>query len=183
MRKFILKCTAAILLVLLVFCLVMEVRFHGTIITDAKMTEDEILKEMPSIAVSETDLEMEKYVLSLPEVQALLDEVRANQTDEIPAAELTEAETEILLEEYMPEGYDKAVLSVIQESIYLQMLRGDKETIIYVFFTNGDTMQKTIALYRNGLSGHTCTACYSNDTMGVRKLIPKHQWFGWLKEM
>ncbi len=179
MKRISFICLAVFILFLILFCIVMEVRYQGTTITEVNMTEEEVLKEMPSIEVTEKDREMAEYLFSLAEVDAMF----KNLSEENPFVDLPAAETERLLGNYMPEDYDTAVLSVFHDCISLQMMRGEKESLIYIFFNNGNEPQKTIGIYRDGFSGRTCVACYTNDTMGIRKFVPKHQWFGWLREI
>ncbi len=184
MKKTITAASIVLILVLLVFCLIMEIRYQGTALAVSDLSEEEVLKEMPDIAISHKDLEMEQYILNLPEVQAKLDEVRYNQTDELAFISFTPAETEILLKNYIPEGYEVTELAVFRNAIYFTFIKGEKESVVYAVSPDGESaLQKTIGIYKGSSTRRTCTACYTNDLLGIRKMVPKHIWFGWLKEL
>ena len=72
MKKKIILSVLIIALLLTGFCLYMDTHYVVTVLEDVEMTEDEILKEMPEIAMTEADLALKEYVMALPEVKTIL---------------------------------------------------------------------------------------------------------------
>ena len=83
MKKKVLISGAILLLLAALFCLYMESRYVNIGSVDINMTAEEMVAERPDIAVSEKDLALEAYVLSLPEVQALVEQTKTENSDDL----------------------------------------------------------------------------------------------------
>lgn len=186
MKKKVLISGAIPLLLAALFCLYMESRYVNIGSVDINMTAEEMVAERPDIAVSEKDLALEAYVLSLPEVQALVEQTKTENSDDLKIAEVPLEEAALLLRNFTAEGWSVGELSVSQGSIiYVGFLHENgTERLIYTFFTDpNDTMRKTIGVYQVNADGEkNIQTIYTLDGENSQKMVFRRQWFSWLKQ-
>ena len=171
-----------VLLVLLLAAgeLILEHRFSENVLAPTEQIAEEILAERPDIAISETDLALEAYVLALPQVQEML--VRAGSASG-RSETLDPADAAPLLADWTEPGWSCTECSVTNGSVFVNFQENSGETAYrYSFFPGGDTsMHKTIVLYEDG--GRTCTAVYENRGGELKKYVPRHLWFSWIESL
>lgn len=172
---------AIVVLLLVAFELTMEHRYSVDAIVPVDMTDEEILAEMPDIAITEEDHALEAYVLALPQVQEML--VRAGGDSE-EAETMTQAEVQPVLAGWTQSGWSATELCAFQGVVYVSFREDSGETMcIYTFFPDQTSpMHKTIGVYAGGdaASESNFSAAYENRGGTLSKLVPKHQWFAWI---
>ena len=162
------------LLAAIVFVLSMEARYGGTTLVPVGLSEEQIRKEMPGIAITPEDAAMGRGLLTKKEIaQALLDE------NGVYAFQMEEAER--LLLEYAPEGVTVLELTVADVCVYAGFSKGEEQVIYYTFGSNGECRAKTIGVYGEKLSGERIVKeVYENRNGRITKTQEKHLWFAWL---
>ena len=172
-----------ILVLLVAFELNMERRYSISTLETADVADEEILAEMPEIAVSEEDHALEAYVLALPQVQEML--VRTSEADGDSALKseplpLTDAAP--LLADWTQPGWSLSELATIGSMVYATFTEDNGQSrCIYTFSPDGKTpMNKTIGVSPDGDSWHT-TALYENRGGELTKYVSRHQWFAWIQ--
>ena len=175
-----------ILVLLAAFELTMEQRYSIDSIDSVEptdTTDEEILAEMPEIAISEEDHALEAYVLALPQVQEMLartsvqDGNSALKSETLP---LTDAAP--LLSDWTQSGWSLSELATICSMVYVTFTEDNGQTrCIYTFSPDGKTpMNKTVGVSPDGHSWHT-TFLYENRGGELTKYASRHQWFAWLQ--
>ena len=182
-KKVILGIVAAVLL-LAALELTMEHRFSTKVLVPSDMTDEEILAELPEIAISEDDYALEAYVLALPQVQEML--VRTGG-DAGKTETLTQSEVQPILAGWTQSGWSATELCAFQGVVYVSFREDSGDTLcIYTFFPDQTSpMCKTIGIYEDGTHGSdgNCSAIYENRGGSLSKQVAKHQWFSWLKDL
>ena len=96
-----------------------------TIFVKEDMTKEEILAEMPEIAVTEQDEKLEDYVMGLPEVQELLSQPAGGS--------IRNEKEEALLSDFLAEGDLLTGFGVVDHDVYLDIKQGEKKQLSYTF--------------------------------------------------
>lgn len=158
----------------------MEIHHGGSALVRVRMTEDEILEEMPELAITEQDEALQQAVLAMPQVQNAL--AAANQAGaDAHALEISLPEAQAALDTFLPGGHTKIVeLCVMNSSsIYLTVLHSPEQRTSWHF--DDGTIHKTIAVYHvHEGEPSDLKASYSNDHDGIHKDVLNHLWFSWL---
>ena len=144
-----------------------------TIFVKEDMTKEEILAEMPEIAVTEQDEKLEDYVMGLPEVQELL-----SQPD---GGSIPNEKEEALLSDFLVEGDLLTGFNVVDHEVYLDIKQGEEKRISYTFDGDGtQPMRKIIWVYEQRWDGWRNTAAYEAWGDSYVKRTGKHAWFSWV---
>lgn len=144
-----------------------------TVFVKEDMTKEEILAEMPEIAVTEQDEKLEDYVMGLPEVQELL-----SQPD---GGSIPNEKEEALLSDFLAEGDLLTGFNVVDHEVYLDIKQGEEKRISYTFDGAGtQPMQKIIWVYEQRWDGWRNTAAYEVWGDSYVKRTGKHAWFSWV---
>ena len=178
MKNKIIKVLCVILIFCFCFCIYMERNYSRKHFVEADMTEEEILAEMPEIASSEEDYALEAYILSLPEVQELLE----NAEEEEFGAAFPYEESEVLLADWIPEGWKVMELAAQENRIYVSFINEGVCSRYYSFSPDGSyPMQKTVGIYgktwRNLIE---YKSVYQNANGEITKYVDKNEWFSWV---
>ena len=137
------------------------------------MTKEEILAEMPEIAVTEQDEKLEDYVMGLPEVQELL-----AQPD---GGSIPNEKEETLLSDFLAEGDLLTGFGVVDHDVYLDIKQGEEKQLSYTFDGAGiQPMRKIIWVYEQRWDGWQNTAAYEAWGDSYVKRTGKHAWFSWV---
>ena len=174
------KLTAILLLVFLGITwslLYLEAHFGHTLGVLSDMSEEEILAEMPDIAISEKDISMMDELLKSEEIAEafLLAEEKESEMYGFPVEE-----GEKLLGHWSPEGYEFAALSVSTTNgkcvsfLFLNDVVGDH--ILYSIDAESVLLQKHIAVYKKDILGLKFQ--WDIVTSMVRSLRQKQSAFG-----
>lgn len=170
-----------IIVLLAAFELNMEQRYSLSAVVTSDATAEEILSEMPEIAISETDRALRAHVLSSPQVQDLLARAENSSFSEIEV--LPAADTAALLQDWTtPECYD-AELSVMPPLVYVTFYRDNPDSACtYTLFPDREShITKTIGVYEGTGNSRNCVAVYENDDGQLSKIVSKHLWFSWIE--
>lgn len=144
-----------------------------TVFVKEDMTKEEILAEMPEIAVTEQDEKLEAYVLALPEVQELLGQPEGGN---IPYGK-----EEALLSDFLAEGDWVIGFSVLENMVELTIEQGEEKRISYTFDSTGtQPMRKIIWIFEQRWDGWRNTAAYEAWGDTYVKRTGKHAWFSWV---
>lgn len=146
-----------------------------TVFDKEDMTKEEILAEMPEIAVTKKDEALEDYVMGVPEVQELL-----AQPD---GGKIHNDELEAFLADFL--GQEDALVSLSvaehQVNVNLYVEKDVKKRIFYTFDGAGEQpMQKTIWKYEQRWDGERTTAIYEVCGDTYEKMTGRHDWFSWI---
>lgn len=174
------KLTAILLLVFLGITwslLYLEAHFGHTLGVLSDMSEEEILAEMPDIAISEKDISMMDELLKSEEIAEafLLAEEKESGMYGFPVEK-----GEKLLGHWSPEGYEFAALSVSTTNgkcvsfLFLNDVVGDH--ILYSIDAESVLLQKHIAVYKKDILGLKFQ--WDIVTSMVRSLRQKQSAFG-----
>ena len=180
------KLTAILLLVFLGITwslLYLEAHFGHTLGVLSDMSEEEILAEMPDIAISEKDISMMDELLKSEEIAEafLLAEEKESEMYGFPVEE-----GEKLLGHWSPEGYEFAALSVSTSNgkyvsfLFLNDVVGDH--ILYSIDAESVLLQKHIAVYKKDILGAEVSMGYSNINGQITKTETERIWFDWLRK-
>lgn len=174
----IIKVLCVILIFCFCFCIYMERNYSRVRFVEADMTEEEILAEMPEIAISEEDYALEAYILSLPEVQELLE----NAEEEEFGAAFPNEESEVLLADWIPEGWKVMELAAKDNRMYVSFINEGVCSRYYSFSSDGSyPMQKTVGIYRKTWRNLIeCKSVYQNTNGEITKYVDKNEWFSWV---
>lgn len=180
------KLTAILLLVFLGITwslLYLEAHFGHTLGVLSDMSEEEILAEMPDIAISEKDISMMDELLKSEEIAEafLLAEEKESGMYGFPVEK-----GEKLLGHWSPEGYEFAALSVSTTNgkcvsfLFLNDVVGDH--ILYSIDAESVLLQKHIAVYKKDILGAEVSMGYSNINGQIAKTETERIWFDWLRK-
>ena len=156
----------------------MESHFGTTRVVPVKLSTEQILKEMPSIAFTEEETTMVKELLA---TQEMAEAFILASNNENGAYIFPVSDAEKLLSEFTPEGYEVLELAVFNKCIYVSLLSREKTTIYYSFDSNFEYHEKTIGIYGKDLFGKRIVrAIYSNINGEITKHKEKRLWFEWM---
>lgn len=159
-----------------------EYRFGVSQSVECDLSAEEILAEMPSIAISEEDISMMKELLESEEIaEGFLLAEEGNSLYIFP-----QDVSENLLMDWIPEGFDVRYLSVSvgygKSHVTIIFLNERKQGIEYSFDSDFEYLHKTIGIYGKTIHGYqditTTYANLNNDV--ITKWEEKRLWFGWL---
>ena len=178
MKKNIVCVLLAVIIVAVGYVIYMESHFGTTTVVPVKLSAEQILKEMPSIAFTEEETTMAKELLATQEIEeAFL--LASNNENGVYIFPVSDAEK--LLSEYTPEGYEVLELAVFNKYIYVSFLSREKAAIYYSFDSNFEYQEKTIGIYGKDLFGERIVkAIYSNINGEITKHKEKRLWFEWM---
>lgn len=144
-----------------------------TVFVKEDMTKEEILAEMPEIAVTEQDEKLEDYVMGLPEVQELL-----AQPD---GGSIHSEQREVFFSDFLAEDDWITGFGVVDHDVYLNIEQGEEKRISYTFDGAGTKpMRKIIWVYEQRWDGWQNTAAYEAWGDSYVKRTGKHAWFSWV---
>ena len=170
-----------IIVLLAAFELNMERRFSLNSLEPTAASTEEILAEMPEIAISETDRALSAHVLSSAQVQDLLARAGNSRSSEIET--LPAADTEALLQDWTTPECNSTELYVIPPHVYVTFYRNSPDSACtYTLFPNQEShIIKTIHVYEGTGKNRSCTAVYENQDGQLSKSVKKHLWFSWIE--
>ena len=180
MKKKIVGVLLVAIVVALGHVIYMETHFVATTSVPVKLSEEAILDEMPSIAITEKDITMGKELLATPEMtEAFL--LASKDKNGVYAFPLDDAEK--LLAEWIPEDFEVLELAVLNEHIYVSFINRDKQSIYYSFDADFEYQNKTIGIYGTDLFGdRRVKAIYQNMNGEITKFKEQRLWFEWIKD-
>ena len=166
--------------------LYVEAHFGGYRATKCDISTEEILSEMPDVAITDEEISMMKALLESEEIAAafLLAEENARGMYDFPVEE-----AESLLAQWIPEGFAVGYLSAVvhletdEKRVDLAFFAEGKQHIYYGFDLDLDDSYKIISVYKKGIFGDRLTFTYHNWNGEITKWKEKRMWFRWLTEM
>lgn len=173
-------CVLLVLIAAAVACLFyLEFHFGTTTFAPLDTPPEQILKEMPDVAVTPDETSMTK---ALSQTQEVTDAFLRAENVESGVCEFSTSEAQILLQAYIPRDWNFLELTVFPRSVYLEFSKGEEQSVYYVFDPTGEIHEKTIGVYGKNLFGNrTVKAIYCNQNGQITKLKEKRLWFEWLK--
>ena len=177
------KAVYLLLILVLAICgwiLYMETHYADSTLTPVQMTEEEILAELPELAITDADEALQQAVLAMPQVQQVLEKTKPG-TGISRSLEISHSAAQKALNDFLPSDYSEIFeLSVMDgTTIYLSVLHGPTQRTIWQFYDG--TISKTIGIYRvHGANTPDLKTIYSNDHNGIQKEVFKPLWFSWL---
>lgn len=173
-------CVLLVLIAAAVTCLFyLEFHFGKTTFAPLDTPPEQILKEMPDVAVTLDETSMTK---ALSQTQEVTDAFLRAENVESSVCEFSTSEAQILLQAYIPRDWNVLELTVFPRSAYLGFSKGEKRSVYYAFDPAGEIHEKTIGVYGKDLFGNcTVKAIYCNQNGQITKLKEKRLWFEWLK--
>lgn len=182
MKKKLLWIFLSLLIVVSGYCIYQEAHFHMTTNVPAQMSEAQILKELPDIAISDTDKALRQAILDLPQIQDYLQKASCNPN--LESLSIAFSTVQAQLEPHLPEGWEKIMELAITAHgrIYFSVSCGPKKAVYYEFSTDDShPIQKMIGIYHLNHKGQIKNATiYSNTGTVIQKLVEKRIWFAWL---
>ena len=162
-------CVLLVLIAAAVACLFyLEFHFGTTTFAPLDTPPEQILKEMPDVAVTPDETSMTK---ALSQTQEVTDAFLRAKNVESGVCEFSTSEAQILLQAYIPRDWN-----------VLELTKGEEQSVYYVFDPTGEIHEKTIGLYGRNLFGNrTVKAIFCNQNGQITKLKEKRLWFEWLK--
>lgn len=179
-KPWLLSLLAVLILGMISWIAYMEIHYGSSTLVPVRMTEEEILEELPELAMTEQDEALHQAVLSMPQVQRALAETKQPGAD-ADTLVISHSEAQTALNAFLPDDYTEIFeLSVMDgASIYLSVLHGPKQRTIWHFYDG--TISKTIGVYRVHEGDQPdLKTIYSNNSDGIQKEVWKHLWFSWL---
>lgn len=171
MKKKLLIALCAVL-VLVLGMAYLELRYPVTIRRHVEMTAEEILAEMPEVAVSENDMALRDALYADPAVY----EAFADLTDPGSCVNMDANRVRKLQETYYPQAEDMQIVICEGEWVYVAYYCG--EQFITMGFTADGVMNKTVCVD----DGKDDFIRYGYDADGnLTKEVPKHVWFAYIK--
>ena len=184
MKKKVLVAALVVVLLLAAFFLHMESRYTMEVIEPAALTQEEILEEMPQITISEEELALREYMLSQPQIQAMMARAQAKDASERQAEVLPRDEAAALLEGWIDSSWTLWEVSTSGNQIYVDFWENEEKRVIYTFFADENyLLEKTVGIYQGYGEERDCVAAYVNQNGEVTKYIAKHQWFYWIEHL
>lgn len=172
-KKFILPILLVVLLVI-AFCYYKYSHNATWQLVEIEMTDDEILKEMPDIALTEADHALENFVVALPEVQEAVKKSSNSESIEV----ISSKELASLLQEWISPDRTVTELTVSGNAIFLGFNEGEYKKVYYTFSADGSyQMRKTIGIYEKSDDEIKCKALYETDSEKYKKYVNKRKWF------
>lgn len=168
----------AVILLLGGLCFYMEMNFPDDKIVEADMTKEELLREMPEIAISKEELEMGNAVLALSEVQELVKQAGGE------GISISQEETKRVLSQCIDESRLTGRLVIYEGDIFFGFDGTDGNGYAYRFSVDGsEPMKKTIIVKEEKNGRVVAKAGYFNENEEISKLTVERDWFAWLREL
>ena len=184
MKKKVLVSALAVVLLLIAFCLHMESRYSMEVIEPAALTQEEILEEMPQITISEEELALREYILTQPQIQAMMVRARSKDDSELQVEVLPLDEAGALLEGWIDSGWTIWEVSTSGNQVYVDFWENEEKRVIYTFFADENySLEKAIGIYQGHGEERDCVAAYVNQNGEFTKYVAKHQWFYWIEHL
>ena len=170
-----------LILILIGFCAYMESKYALTRIVKVEVMQEKVLEEYPEIAITQDDLELEKYILGLPEVQMMIDQAKKEGS----YVSVIKEEASALLSGWIEDGWTMLEFGCTDDTVYLFWGKTGDKHISYNFSVDGSyPIQKTIGIYHRHLNGDTSVdVIYGNANGIVEKNVVKRLWFHWVNEL
>lgn len=173
MKRLLFGVGVPLLLIVAVVVAYYEIHFDTDEAVSVNISEEKILKEMPDIALSETDYAFGEQVLADPEVVSAME-----KGESVALSEETVAE---LFADYLPRDAVSQGISVVQRSVYCSYLQNKEKSVGLIFVQDGEYgPYKTITVYPG--IGKTVNAVYENKAGKLQKLKLRHRWFAYLRD-
>jgi len=165
----------------------MEAQFGTRTVELSDLTAEEILEEIPDIAITEEDMTMMQELLESEIIAEafLLAEKDENGLYMVPWVEDVELPARCI-----PEGFEvwsasvSTESSISGESVSVSFKSGGETfwMIHYWFDPDFDHLQKTIAVYGKDIFGDQCVTTYDNLNGEITKWEDKRVWFDWVRK-
>ena len=179
MKKKTVSMLLVIFLVLVGAVAFLESRSGAVTLAPIAASNQQILREMPDIALTEEDMKMVQELLAAQPIQAALSAASAQEKG---TYDFPRQDAEKLLKAYTPEGFEVLELTVLNGLVCVGFQKDGARRIQYVFDANAQHLEKYIALYGKTLEGTPkLKAIYQNTNGTLTKQKEKHLWFQWLK--
>lgn len=188
-RKTFLSWGVIILALVLAVWAFLEVKFSSELIYAASANEERIIKEVPSLALTDEELSLAETILEIPHIRDSISDDRQNSTV---------LNTEILmpyLTRILPENGKITEVFVMGSSIYISIIADNQYTcLVYADIDvtgHIDSIAKTLAISpldqigEDGYLGDVDTVyelvyVIGTGTIRCQKLKSRHMWFGFL---
>lgn len=156
-----------------------EFRYSAVTLAPIAASNQQILREMPDIALTEENMKMVQELLAAQPIQAALSAASAQEKG---TYDFPRQDAEKLLKAYTPEGFSVLELTVLNGLVCVGFQKDGARRIQYVFDANAQHLEKYIALYGTTLEGTPkLKAIYQNTNGTLTKQKEKHLWFQRLK--
>ena len=181
MKKIMKYIIFAVIILLIGGCVYMESKFSMTQWIKKDLSQEQILKECPEIAITENDHILAKEILGLQEVQMMIEQSRENNK----MIYISDEEAEALLTDLIEDGWTMLELACMDNRVSLSWIKDGDKNVYYTFFADGQySTQKTIGLYERHFNGTSSVeTIYGNFNGVIEKNISERQWFYWLTEL
>lgn len=157
----------------------MEFHFGTTTIVPLDISSEQILKEMPDIAVTPEEMSMAK---ALSQTREMADAFLRAENSENSVYEFPTENARNLLQAYIPQGWNALELTTFPKSVYLGLSKGEEQSVYYAFDPAGEIHEKTIGVYGKDLFGNrSVKVIYCNQNGQITKSKENRLWFYWLK--
>ena len=165
----------------------MEVQLGTTTFVPSDLTGEEILEEMPDIAITEEDMAMMRELLESEVIAEafLLAEEEKNGYYAVPWVEDAGLEDPCIPEEFEVSSVSVSVGSGIAEKSVLVVYRSVSEPfwlIYYWFDPDFEHLQKTIHIRGEDFFGDIHVVTYDNLNGELTKWEDKRIWFDWVRK-
>lgn len=181
MRKVLIYIIWGIVLVLVGFCVYMESKHSTFRMVKSEMTQEKVVEEYPEIAITQDDLELENYVLELPEVQTMVKQSKESGS----YISLSNEKALELLAGWIDDRWTMIYLGCEDNTVYLFCVKAEDKLLTYNFSVDGSyPIQKTIGIYQKQLNETASVdTLYENVNGIIEKHVFKRQWFYWVNEL
>ena len=177
MKKAVQTILIVISIALIIFLISMEVRFSGSEFRKEAISQESVLKELPDIKISEEDISLKEFVLSLQEVK---DIYRCSAGSGFDVYEFPNDTAKTMLKDWIKPGRILYEFSITGSNVNLSFLH-DQKRIDYTFsLEDPSSIYKMIALLEKDQYGTTCNTLYINHNGKIDKLVSKHLCLSWL---
>ena len=148
---------------------------------EISVSDEDILKEMPDLALTDADMALKERLLSAPEVIEALESGETMSPGE--TISLPDYLAEQLAEGYLPENAEMFSFGVIFKNVvYVDYYETPEKRVILEFFQDDAYgPRKTIALYKDR-GDRPLQFLYINDQGGFSKLKETRRWFAYFRD-
>jgi len=165
---------AIFVIILLAVWLYLE--FHFTVTNHVVSTTDaqEILREVPELALTEDEKELYSYIFTIPIISENIN------NDSIIDIDYADIRTDI--EHIIPGDAEVTSIGIANNNVYIDYTNGETRVILGYYSNN--QISKTISnKYTDANKKIVYETFYSvqSDTSQYYKYVPKHVWFGFLQ--
>jgi len=165
---------AAVILILIGVEVCMEARYSCQELSQVKISDEKLLREMPDVALTDADAALGERVLSAPRVMEALGTEKG--------VDLAEDEAALLFGNYLPEDAGPGHISIFRNSVICDYLEKENKRVGLTFFQDHEYgPYKTIALYSGG-DEPQCKVIYENQAGELKKMKVQRRWFAWLRD-